>query len=340
MTIITAEVLTCHAAGEATEILTLLQGIGNGPRRYPMDIRGAVRSVYRRLIRRDVVVKGFYQGADVGELRRIIRGQSELYRQGLLQQERYSCPKRLNAYGQRVFSQHGEDGIIAEIFRRIGTDRRTFLEIGVGDGIENNTAFLLLQGWKGHWVEGSPRECERIRGNLERQLSDGSLRLIEAMVARENVLGLLREHGVPDSVDLLSVDVDLTTHDIWEAIGEIGARLVVVEYNPQIPAWLDWKAEPPAGTAWDGSMYMGAGLKAIERIGKSLGFNLVGCDLSGANAFFVRGDLCADKFHDPFTAEEHYEPTRYWMDFSDGHLPSPLFFQNMKRDSGSPGPAQ
>jgi hypothetical protein len=37
------------------------------------------------------------------------------------------------AHGQ-VYSQNNEDGIIAEIFRRIGTENRTFVEFGVGDG--------------------------------------------------------------------------------------------------------------------------------------------------------------------------------------------------------------
>ncbi|MCK7506146.1 MAG: hypothetical protein MZV70_20090 [Desulfobacterales bacterium] len=42
-----------------------------------------------------------------------------------------------------------EDGIIHEIFRRIGTTTKIFAEVGLGDGCENNTAFLLSQGWTG-----------------------------------------------------------------------------------------------------------------------------------------------------------------------------------------------
>ena len=36
--------------------------------------------------------------------------------------------------------------MIQEIFRRIGTTNRTFVEFGVGDGLENNSLFLLKQG--------------------------------------------------------------------------------------------------------------------------------------------------------------------------------------------------
>jgi len=58
---------------------------------------------------------------------------------------RYADPRRLLRHAFQVTSQNGEDGIIHEIFRRIGSTDRVFAEIGVGDGNENNTAFLLTQ---------------------------------------------------------------------------------------------------------------------------------------------------------------------------------------------------
>ena len=68
---------------------------------------------------------------------------------------RYGDPRRLLRYQYQVCSQNGEDGIIQEIFRRVGTTNRVFAEVGVGDGNENNTAFLLSQGWRGFWIDGS-----------------------------------------------------------------------------------------------------------------------------------------------------------------------------------------
>lgn len=53
-----------------------------------------------------------------------------------------------------------------------------------------------------------------------------------------------------------------------------------------------------------------------------MGYNLVGCGFSGANAFFVRADSSGNKFHAPFTAEKHYEPPRYvFSTLSGGHRP-------------------
>ena len=57
----------------------------------------------------------------------------------------------------------------------------------------------------------------------------------------------------------------------------------------------------------------GASLKFLETHLAEKGYCLVGCNLTGINAFFVRDDLVSDKFKEPFTAECHYEPPRYYL---------------------------
>jgi len=83
--------------------------------------------------------------ADLERLKRKL--QIDKYRRQLLSQERYENPRKLNRYEAQVFSQNGEDGIIAEIFSRIGVQSKSFLEIGVEAGLENNSVFLLFQDW-------------------------------------------------------------------------------------------------------------------------------------------------------------------------------------------------
>ncbi len=56
-------------------------------------------------------------------------------------------------YGKKIFSQNDEDGITLEILKRINITNKTFLEIGAGDGTENNTLVLLANDWKGTWVD-------------------------------------------------------------------------------------------------------------------------------------------------------------------------------------------
>jgi hypothetical protein len=226
-------------------------------------------------------------------------------------------PRNLQRYGFQVNSQNLEDGMIREIFRRIGTSNRVFVEIGVGNGIENNTAFLLAQGWKGFWVDSSSEFLKVTRSRLD--LQDGCLTSLVASVCAENAPVLLSELQVPTEFDLLSLDVDQNTFYVWEALHAFHPRVVVVEYNATIPPDLDWMVRYAADRTWDGTQNFGASLKAYEKLGRRLGYSLVGCDFNGVNAFFVQNELTADKFLVPFTAENHYEPPRYVFSRCWGH---------------------
>jgi hypothetical protein len=95
---------------------------------------------------------------------------------------------------------------------------------------------------------------------------------------------------------------------------------VVIEYNASWPPHIR-KTVAQAPRGWDGTNYYGASLGALEALGREKGYCLVGCSLSGVNAFFVREDLVGDGFCPPFTAENHYEPPRYYMNSPIGHPP-------------------
>jgi hypothetical protein len=235
---------------------------------------------------------------------------------------RYGDPQRLLRYQSQVCSQNGEDGIIHEIFRRIGTTTRIFVEVGVGNGSENNTAFLLSQGWTGFWIDGD----SGFLGALENRedLRNNCLKYLVAFASKENISALLEQLGVPKEFDLLSLDVDQNTYYAWEGLRSFRPRVVVVEYNAAIPPDVDWKIRYGSNRTWNGTQNFGASLKAFEVLGRQFGYSLVGCELSGANAFFVRDDLLADKFAEPFTSENHYEPPRYSMSHRRSHPPSIL----------------
>lgn len=241
--------------------------------------------------------------------------------------ERYRDPKRLLVHGAQYWSQNYEDGMIAEIFRRISTTTKTFLEIGVGDGSENNTTALLASGWSGWWIDGDEVCCSSIKNRLQTMPSlSKRLTVKQALVFPESIGPLLSEIGVPPEVDLFSLDIDLNTYHIWAALKQFRPRVVVVEYNGCFQPELSWIHPYDPVRVWDFTQAFGASLKAYEELGREFGYSLVACDLTGINAFFVRKDLVQDKFVEPFTAENHYEPPRYNLWFRMAH-PS-VFFGN------------
>ena len=235
---------------------------------------------------------------------------------------RYRDPQRLLRFQAQVCSQNEEDGIIHEIFRRIGTTTKIFAEVGVGDGCENNTAFLLSQGWTGFWIDGE----SAFLGALENRddLQNDCLKYLVAFTSKENISALFEQLGVPKEFDLLSLDIDQNTYYVWEGLRSFRPRVVVVEYNAAIPPDVDWKVCYGSDRTWNYTQNFGASLKAFESLGRQFGYSLIGCEFVGLNAFFVRDDLLAGKFAEPFTSENHYEPPRYSITRRRSHPPSIL----------------
>jgi hypothetical protein len=274
-----------------------------------------IRNFLKRLYYRIPLLRDFLQIRD--DIHRIRSGQFTRLLFELEKHPRYGNPKRLLRYAAQVSSQNGEDGIIHEIFRRIGTTNKIFVEIGVGDGIENNTAFLLSDGWKGFWIDGNNDFLRTLKHRPD--IQNQCLRYLVSFVTKENVCSLLQQMNAPRELDLLSIDIDQNTYHVWAALSDFKPRVVVVEYNSAIPADIDWKVNYAPDRVWDGSQCFGASLKAFELLGARFGFSLVGCDFTGSNAFFVRQDLAGDKFEAPFTSENHYEPPRYAIYGKMGH---------------------
>ena len=235
---------------------------------------------------------------------------------GLENHPRYGDPKRLLRYELQVNSQSGEDGVLHEIFRRIGAGSRVFVEIGLEDGLESNTAFLIAKGWTGFWIDGRD-DCGRTLAAAG--VPPERVRALAAFVTAENAGSLLEGLGVPREFDLLSIDIDQNTYYVWRALRAYRPRAAVVEYNAALPPDLDWKVRYDPARVWDETQNFGASLKALELLGRELGYSLVGCDIAGTNAFFVRDDLVGEKFVAPFTAENHYEPVRYPLLHRRGH---------------------
>ena len=220
-------------------------------------------------------------------------------------------PQSLLPFEYSVYSQNGEDGIIDEILRRIGPTNRVFCELGAGSGLENCTVFLLTQGWTGFWLDGSSEFLETLRAASPE--TRDRVQCEVSYLTPANVAQLLESIGVPKNLDVLSIDIDHNTFYIWQALKHFFPRVVVVEYNAIMPSHVNWKVSYSPSTRWDRSHNFGASLKALEMLGRELGYSLVGTDFTGTNAFFVRDELAVGKFSEPFTSEHHYQPYRPWL---------------------------
>lgn len=254
-------------------------------------------------------------------------GLLEHIRQSILSAPQYSDPKRLERFGGRVYSQNDEDGIIHEIFRRIGTTNKVFVEFGIQDGLESNGHALLLQDWHGLWLEGSAEYAAQACGIFEKAVKSGRLLIKNAWIDKDNIDDLIRSidghWGInlekDPSIDLLSIDIDGNDYDVMDNITVIRPRVIVAEYNAKLSYYINWHMEYNPQHTWDGSDRQGVSLLAWHELLKRKGYRLAGTSLSGINAFFVREDLAGDLFPEPADPEHLYNPFRMGLYPVNGH---------------------
>ena len=223
----------------------------------------------------------------------------------------------MRGFERRIFSQNGEDGIIEEIFRRIGTNTKYFVEFGVETGVECNSARLARElGWQGLFIEGDPSMCADLRRNYA---SFPNVTCLESFVAPDSIERILDDHCVPTELDLLSIDIDGNDYWVWKAIAGWRPRLVIVEYNATKPPPERWVMTENTEHRWDHTTYFGASLASFVALGNERGYTLVGTTSNGINAFFVRSDLVLDRFPDPALLY-YYSRPRYGL-WGGGHRP-------------------
>ena len=198
----------------------------------------------------------------------------------------------------QVFSQWGDDGIIQYLTHALNIPNKTFIEFGVEDYIESNTRFLLINNnWKGYVLDGSEENIAFIKDDKDVSWAY-ELKAACAFINQENINQLITSSGFEKEVGLLSIDIDGNDYWVWKAINCIEPVIVIVEYNSLFGKNTQWtvpydpgfirKEKHPSG------LYFGASLGAFVELGKEKGYNFVGCNSKGNNAYFIRKDKAGE----------------------------------------------
>jgi len=211
---------------------------------------------------------------------------------------------RLELFKSDTYSQNGEDGVIAEIVKRIGlvVDRDFWcVEFGAWDGIYLSNTFALVEAYsaKAVMIEGDSEKFGRLQETankyptiipLEGFVTGSAVRPRDSLVTRafsgsfnvDKVATLdhiLAETSCPEDYDLLSIDIDSYDLEAWEAHREFRPKIVVIEINSSLR---------PGVFQWHGRGFVGNSFSSALEVAKSKGYSFV-CHTG--NAIFVRDDL-------------------------------------------------
>lgn len=189
----------------------------------------------------------------------------------------------LRNFESNIKSQYGEDGVIAEIFKRIGTENKTCVEFGAWDGVHLSNSWNLWHnlGWSAYLIEGVPEKVKVLKNTIS---AFPKVHGIEAFVMPEGANSLdqiLAKHGLPKNFDLLSIDIDGDDYYIFKNLNHFKPRVIAIEFNPTVPPHLEMVQEQ--------GEQMGSSALSIIKLGEIKGYKPV--HITAVNVFFVTNEI-------------------------------------------------
>lgn len=201
---------------------------------------------------------------------------------GLYLANRYHSNRLLpfHEHKYNVFSQTGEDGVIAHIFRVIGFQSCFAVEFGAWDGIHlSNIRNLILEhDVSALFIEGDSDKANDGIRNYEAFPKVKFAKEYVGVNKYRKLDDILHSNDVPENIDILSIDIDGWDYWVWDSLEDFRPRIVIVEFNATI--YRDWTVISPS----DEETRTGSSARAIVELGVRKGYELL-C-IVGANLIF------------------------------------------------------
>lgn len=200
------------------------------------------------------------------------------------------------------FSQNGEDGILDVLRKKLLRSNRYFIEIGAADGIENNTAWLLVaEKYNGLLIEGSLNLVERARRTVVGYSIGAECH--NMFVTKASVLDI-NGMAIHHDPDVFSLDIDGNDYHIAQAILDGGFRpkIFVVEYNsvygPERSMTIEYQPKFVFTKVHPTHLYYGVSISGWRKFFDNYGYRFVTVDQNGVNGFFVAPEYFETSFLD------------------------------------------
>jgi hypothetical protein len=220
----------------------------------------------------------------------------------------------LNDYEFKIFSQWGDDGIIQYLIKNIAIENETFIEFGVQDYQESNTRFLMMNNnWKGFVMDRSEEDMAKLK--KQSWFWKYSLTSKAVFIDKENINKLLEETGF-SNIGLLHIDLDGNDMHILNELNliRLNPSIIIMEYNAVFgkdrPISVPYDKDFIRTNKHHSNLYFGASLLALTYIAGNKGYALIGCNLAGNNAYFVRTDLLNKNIKE-VSVTEAYKESRF-----------------------------
>ena len=199
-----------------------------------------------------------------------------------------------------ITSQYGEDGILAYLTELMADDlTKTCCEVGAGDGTTYSNVYQLWKnfGWNALLIEGAKDRYTGLMQQCEAFQNAHPVNTFITAQGKRSIWTISKEHNVNLRNGIIVIDIDSFDYYVFANVADIKASICIVEFNNSIPPWIDYN-DP------EGDVFLRQSLKALERIGKTIGYRLVATTIT--NGVFIREDLCEKYNIDEVESETAY----------------------------------
>jgi hypothetical protein len=233
----------------------------------------------------------------------------------MLSKQQYSMnSSNINDYEFKIFSQFGDDGIIQYLIKNVEIKNEIFIEFGVENYIESNTRFLMMNNnWSGFVMDGSDEAMNSLKN--QSWYWKYCLTHKAVFIDKDNINALLESTGFTN-IGILHIDLDGNDYHILKEIdlSKLNPSIIIMEYNSVFGK--DRLITVPYDkifvrtNAHFSNLFCGASLPALNNEAIKKGYSLVGCNLAGNNAYFVRKDLLNEKVKE-LSIDKAYKESKF-----------------------------
>ena len=183
-----------------------------------------------------------------------------------------------------VYSQCGEDGLLAAILDRIPQRNRWCIEFGAWGGKFLSNTFHLVESsaYRAVLIEGDAGKYDALKRHYPFPDRIVPIHAFVGFSEADGLDTLLARTDCPLDPDVLSIDIDGNDYHAWTATEKYRPKVVIIEYNPTIPNRIGFVQ--PA----DPNVSQGASAKSLVNLAGDKGYELAA--VTKSNLIFVLRD--------------------------------------------------
>ena len=190
-------------------------------------------------------------------------------------------------FEKKTYSQHGEDGIVQEVLKRISKHRKLDLwcvEFGAWDGVKGSNTCRLIreENYSAVLIEGDKKRAQQLNSNFPQPNVHKICRFVN-FEGKNTLEKILSETPLPLNFDFLSIDIDGVDFHVFESLNLFRPKIICIEFNHQIPNAVNYVQKK------DFSIKQGSSAKALLKLANDKDYSLVA--VTGCNMIIVSNDL-------------------------------------------------